>query len=84
MDAPPIHAWMQDSTRTAVLLGGLGALCGGCVSLASVLLGSLAATFGVAWFFGLVVGIPAGVIVAVALYLRLGRRDEACEVPDQV
>lgn len=75
---------MKDTTRTALVLGGAGGLCGGCISLAYIALTAAAGTLGF-WFWGLVAGVPAAVVLValVALRRRNFRAAEACEVePD--
>lgn len=72
---------MRDSVRTAVGLGAVGALCGGCVSLLYVAFAAGAAALGV-WFWGLVGGLPLVGLAAAAVWFRTRSRDEACEVPE--
>lgn len=71
---------MRDSVRTATVLGGIGLLCGGCVSLAYVLLTVAAASLGI-WFWGLVALVPLLPLGAAALYFRVLRSPDRCDVP---
>lgn len=60
---------MKETTRSALLLGGAGAFCGGCVSLLYLGLTAAAGALGL-WFWGLVGLVPAAGIAAAVLYVR--------------
>lgn len=60
------------TVKTALVLGAVGGLCGGCISLLSIGVGGLVAAAGVLW---LGVGVAlAGIAVAVVGVLWLRRR----------
>lgn len=60
---------MKDSTRTALILGGAGAFCGGCVSLLYLGLTAAAGALGLL-FWGLVGLVPAAGLAVAVLYVR--------------
>lgn len=72
---------MRDSVRDALALGGVGALCGGCVSLLYVLFSAAVAAIGI-WFWGLLGLAVVGGVLGAAAYLRR-RRARACEVESE-
>lgn len=72
---------MRDSVRTAVGVGAVGALCGGCVSLLAIVFAAGAAALGI-WFWGLLAGAPLLAMVGAAVWFRTRQAEEACEVPE--